>query len=52
MKIYLRKQDNNKYTLLGEYKDRNGYEYQKVLVINCSLKKAKELMYKYGGGQV
>ncbi|GAI00142.1 unnamed protein product [marine sediment metagenome] len=49
MTIEIRKQDNGKYLLIGEFEVGNsGHWERRILTSNLSLKKAKELKEKYG----
>lgn len=49
MIIEIRKQDNGKYLLIGEFEAGNsGHWIRRILTTNLSLKKAKELKEEYG----
>jgi len=49
MKIDIRKQDNEKYLLIGEFEVGNSGHYERrILTSNCSKKEAKRLKEKYG----
>ena len=49
MELSIKKQENNKYCIIGTFEIGNSEEYTtRVLVNNISYKKARELKDKYG----